>query len=74
MTKKKYQKITARTLEHALTWGNHMSKLQSWTKSDTLTYALIKEEIKRLRHEEYLRKKAVEANPYLDSDQPYHTT
>ena len=74
MTKKKYQKITSRTLEHALLWGNHMSKLQSWTKSDALTYALIQEEIKRLRNKEYLRKKAVEMNPYIDPDNPMHTT
>lgn len=74
MPEKKYRKITQRTLEHALTWGDHVSKLQSWTKSDANTYASIKREVKRLRHEDYLRKKAVESNPYLDPDQPYHTT
>lgn len=71
---KKYQKITARTLEHALAWGNHMSKLQSWTKSDTNTYYLIKQEVKRLRQQEYLRQQAIEQTPYLDPEVPYDMT
>jgi len=74
MATKKYQKITARTLEHVLAWGDHMSKLQSWNKSDTLTYLLIKQEVKRLRQEEYLRRQAIEQTPYLDPDVPYHMT
>ena len=74
MKNKKYQKVTPRTLEHALTWGDHMCTLQSWTKADANTYDLIKKEVKRLRHELYLRKQAVKENPYLDPDQPYHTT
>lgn len=70
MKKNKYQKITARALEHALTWGDHMCKLQSWTKSDTNTYASIREEVKRLRHKEYLRNKAIKMNPYIDPSNP----
>jgi len=74
MNKKKYKKVTVRTLAHALTWGDYMCKLPSWTKSDANTYNLMKRELKRLRHEEYLRYKSIEKKPYLDSNQPYHTT
>lgn len=74
MTKKKYQKITARTLEHALLWGDHMCKLDSWNKTDANVYTLIKDEVKRIRNERYLKRRAVEANPYIDSSNPYHTT
>lgn len=74
MTNKKYNKVTARTLEHALLWGDHMCKLQSWTKSDVNTYQLIKREVKRLRHEDYLKRKAIEMNPYIDPDNPIQTT
>ena len=74
MTIKRYNKISARTLEHVLLWGNHMCKLDSWTKSDTNTYALIKDEVKRLRNKEYLKNKAIKMNPYIDPNNPMHTT
>lgn len=74
MTNKKYQKLTSSTLQHALLWGDHMCKKESWTKSDANVYGLIKQEIKKLRHERYLKKKAVEMNPYIDPSNPMHTT
>ena len=74
MKNRKYKKVTAHTLEHILLWGDHMCKSESWTKSDTNTYCLLKQEIKRLRNEEYLRRKAIEANPYIDPTNPINTT
>lgn len=74
MPKKKYEKLTSRTLSHVLNWGRHMATLQSWTKSDALTYHLIEEEIKRLRHDEYIRQQMIEQTPYLDPEVPYNMT
>ena len=69
-----YEKVTARTLEHALSWGDQLCKLPSWTKSDANTYHSIKQEARRLKHEEYLRQQAIKTTPYLDPKVPYHLT
>ena len=52
----------------------HRDKNYTWTKHDANALLLLEREIKDRQHQEYLRQKAVEANPYLDPDQPYHTT
>jgi hypothetical protein len=43
-------------------------------KSDANTYHSIKQEARRLKHEEYLRQQAIKATPYLDPQVPYHLT
>jgi hypothetical protein len=74
MIKKMYEKITSRTLEHTLSWGDQLCKLPSWTKTDANTYHLIKREIKQIKHEEYERQKMLAACPYADPKVPYHMT
>lgn len=57
-------------------WAMHCSKdpNYNWTKHDANALFLLEEEVRLRRHEVYLRRKAIEMNPYLDPDQPYHTT
>ena len=74
MIKNKYEKLTSRTLEHVLGWGNILCQQPSWTKWDANTYHLIKREIKRLKQEEYQKQKMLEACPYADPAVPYHMT
>lgn len=71
---KYYQKLTPRLLEHTLTWGDIACKKDGWNKSDANVYFLIQEEVKRLRHERYEKRRKAEVNPYIDPDQPYPTT
>ncbi len=57
-------------------WGLHCKNDPNcnWTKHDSNAMVLLLREVKRQRHERYLIKKAVEINPYIDKDNPYHTT
>ncbi len=53
----KYKRFSRSTLRHALMWGDYTRQNGGWNKSDTHTYFLIKEEIKRLGHQYYLEQK-----------------
>jgi hypothetical protein len=74
MVKNKYEKLTSRTLEHILGWGDILCHQPAWTKWDANTYHLIKQEVKRLKQEEYQRNKTLAACPYADPNVPYHLT
>ena len=71
---KRYHKLTPRTLEHILLWGDVACKSHVWTKSDIRTYALVKKEIRCLQREQYQKQERIKVNPSLNPKQPYHTT
>ena len=53
------KKISEHTLNHTLMWADFCSKNENykWTKSDALLVLLIKEEIKKIGHDRYIKRR-----------------
>jgi len=51
--------LTEKVLTRFLTWGDHLSKTESygWTQHDLNAYHIVQDEIKKMLHEKYLRQK-----------------
>jgi len=63
-----------------LGWAKHAHKdpNYNWTKHDANALLLLERHIKDMIHDIYvkhkMRKEAEEMNPYINKDNPYHTT
>lgn len=54
---RRYTKLTTRSLEHALSWGDKIRVNFRWTRSDNRTYEIILGVLKRMRNEYYETRK-----------------
>ena len=77
----KAKSLSANILKNTiLGWGRHCQKdpNYNWTKHDANAYLLLRRHITDMIHDIYTknkqRKEAEKINPYINKDNPYHTT